>query len=799
MWRAFVVSIAVLISGAVWGSSYSLSLPLVYEQNPLGELPVEINGMALERVSVDALQDLLGTRVSPEWWSQFFGSEPSTFVDIETLAERGIEVTLNTESLFIDVRLSAQILSEQDITLSSGYPDFIPSESGSINWLNSFSFAYNNYWQEDVETWDSSLDWLSQGNIGGASGVNFLLANYLEADNETTKFSRGEWIAFYDDPNLPMRASTGDVISGESGHIYGMSLGGFSIESRYADLQPDRETSPESSQQLVLLESAEVEVYVNGERISGGRLEPGRYNLKNLILDNGANDITVVVNYVSGKQEVLRFTQFYNAKLLKKGLIDYSFSVGQPIIYDNRQVEYEEEWVATGYLEYGVTDWLTAGANGLYAQDGSIFGALFTFKSGVGNVTARYSLSSASLGEDGWIASLDYENSIFGSGESQSPNLRFAIEKSDDFQNKPWKESQEGNSYTQYLANYFWQINSKFDLTLTGRLTQLPPDDDELRGSVLLNWRHGGFTVGVGSEYEESERYNEPDTRFLFTFEYNWYSDEHGNRIGLSYNSENERSRAYFSNEGLNYVGDYGVRIEAEQDEFRDTQRAQLSYTANRFRAESEVSRDVVRKEDTEQYQASLRLATAVGMVDGDWGWGRATSGPFVVAEMHPTLGEATANLDVDSQGRPTAMATKHLNGLVSISQPYARYAMDYNVMDSPVGYDWGDGKLELMPAAATGYLLTIGSDASYTASGYLKRLSGEPIEYRQGRVLVDDEQIEFFTNKQGRFFIQGLRPGIYTVELYGLQISPVVISIPESDTSLIDLGEITVMPNNDK
>ncbi|MCV3264388.1 carboxypeptidase-like regulatory domain-containing protein [Vibrio harveyi] len=80
-----------------------------------------------------------------------------------------------------------------------------------------------------------------------------------------------------------------------------------------------------------------------------------------------------------------------------------------------------------------------------------------------------------------------------------------------------------------------------------------------------------------------------------------------------------------------------------------------------------------------------------------------------------------------------------------------------------------------------------------------MKRLSGEPIEYRQGRVLVDDEQIEFFTNKQGRFFIQGLRPGIYTLELYGLQTSPVVISIPESDTSLIDLGEITVMPNNDK
>jgi outer membrane usher protein len=124
---------------------------------------------------------------------------------------------------------------------------------------------------------------------------------------------------------------------------------------------------------------------------------------------------------------------------------------------------------------------------------------------------------------------------------------------------------------------------------------------------------------------------------------------------------------------------------------------------------------------------------------------------------------------------------------------------MDYNVMDSPVGYDWGDGKLELMPAAATGYLLTIGSDASYTASGYLKRLSGEPIEYRQGRVLVDDKQIEFFTNKQGRFFIQGLSPGKYLVQLYGLSTQPIIITIPESDSSLINLGEIKVVLSNDK
>ncbi|CAH1526792.1 Pilus assembly protein PapC [Vibrio owensii] len=796
MWRAFVVSFALFISYGAWASSYSLSLTLVYEDTQLGDLPVELNGMDLERVSISALQELLGERVSDEWWEQFFGPDSLQFVSVEMLGERGIEVSLNTESLFISARLSAQILNEQDITLSSGYPEFIPSPGGTISWLNSFNFAYNNYWQENEQNWDSSLDWLSQGNFGGADGLNFLLANYLESDNEVSEFSRGEWIAFYDDPNLPMRASAGDVISGESGHIYGMSLGGFSIESRYADLQPERETSPESSQQLVLLESAEVEVYVNGERVSGGRLEPGRYNLKSLILDNGANDITVVVNYVSGKQEVLRFTQFYNAKLLQKGLVDYSLSIGQPIVYDGRQVEYVDDWIATGFVEYGLTDWLTAGASGLYAQDGSIFGALSTLKSPIGNITARYSLSSGREEQDGWIASLDYENSIIGSGESQSPNLRLAVEQSEDFQSKPWQGPEEGNTYTQYLANYFWQLSSEFDLTLTGRLTQLPPEEDELRGSILLNWRRGGLNVGLGTEYEESERYSDPDTRFLFTFEYNWYSDEQGNRIGVSYNSENERSRVYFSNEGLNYVGDYGVRVEVERDESRDTQRAQLSYTANRFRAESEVTRDVIRRDDIEQYQASLRFATAIGMVDGDWGWGRATSGPFVIAEVHPTLKGATANLDVDAQGRPLALATDTLSGLVPISQPYARYSMDYNVIDSPLGYDWGDGKLELMPAAASGYVLTIGSDASLTAKGVLKYANGEPIEYRQGRVSLDNKRIEFFTNKQGRFYIQGLRSGSYTVELYGMNSKPIVVTIRESDKSLIDLGEIEVVPS---
>lgn len=794
MWRSVFIVITIFISISAWGSVYRLSLPLVYGETQLGDLPVEINGMSLVGVSISGLNSVLVERITAKWWQENIPKNGSDYVTVETLNAKGVSISLNPELLVLQATLDSEILNETDINLSSGYPLFKPSESGYVSWLNSFNLTYNHYWEDDSESWNSSLDWLSQANIGGAEGVNFLLANYLEATDESTEFYRGEWVAFHDRPNVPVRFSAGDVVSGESGHLYSLSLGGISIESRYSDLQPDREISPQSSQQLVLLESAEVELYVNGERVSGGRLDPGRYNLQNLILDNGANDITVVVNYVSGKQEVLQFTQFYNATLLAKGLIDYSFSFGRPIEYGDRAVGYEDAWVGTGYIEYGLTDWLTIGSNGLGADDGAVLGVLSTVKTPIGNVTGRYSWSGGSDFGDGWIASLDYENSVIGSGDSQAPNLRLAIERSDNFNSKPWGESEPDSDHTQILASYFWQITSELDLSLSGRYGETEEDSSEKRGTGLFNWRRGGITIGVGSEYEESSQYEDGDTRFLFTFEYNWYSTDSSNRLGLSYNSKDERSRAYFSNEANNYVGDVGVRVDAERDQDIDNQQAQMSYTASRLRTEVEVSRNKLRSSDDEQYQGSVRLATAVGMVDGQWGWGRVTSGPFVLANVHSSLEGGTANLDVNSEGKATANATSQFNGIVSVSQPFVRNAMDYNVEDAPLGYDWGNGKIEVSPGSATGHILNIGSDAFYTAIGFIEDGDGEPLAYVQGRMILEELDVAFFTNKQGRFYIQGVRPGTYRMEISQSGIPAISVTIPASKESLINLGKLSVL-----
>ncbi len=777
-------------------AAFNVTLPVIYGDSELGQLPVLVDGMTLTALSTADLKNLLSERLSDHWWTELEGenTDDSGFVSIQLLSKFGLSAKLDQEALVIDLFISPETLAEQNISLANQYPLFIPSESGSFAWLNSLNARYDTVWSDSLQESSTSIDWLSQLNIGGSNGLNVQMANYLDSNEIGTDFHRGEWKAFYDRPNTPMRVSVGDVSTGESGHISSMAIGGITIDSRYADLQPNRDISPESSQQLFLLESADVDVYVNGERISGGRLEPGRYNLQKLMLGNGANDITVYVSYLSGKQETLVFTQFYNSRLLERGLFDYSFSTGRPLNYGESGIEYSDMWVTTGFVEYGFLDWLTIGANGLSSDDGVVIGSIMTLSSDWGNITGRFSMSHIKDQETGNVVSIDYEHSVIGRGETQSPNLRLAIEHSDYFTNQPWVQNDYMNKFIRYLGNYYWQINSQFDFTLSGKLTTFSELENEFTASSLVNWRENNLALGVGVEYEESERYTDPDSRMLFTVDWSWYSSNDDYRIGLSYNGKDERSRFYLSNEGSEKVGDIGVRAEIENDQHQEKQNVLASYTANRYRSEIEITRNNSKSTDYDTYQTSLRANTAIGIVDGHLGWGRAPSGPFVVSSLHPTLAKNTADLDVDQDGRPTAQATSLIDGLYPLTQPYSSNHIDYNMKDAPLGYDWGEGQITFIPGAATGHFMEIGSDASYTIKGILQFVDGSPLTYYQGKIKGEDIAISIFTNKQGRFFIQGLTPGSYTLTVDGIKhSSSIKVQVIGGESNLIDVGVLRI------
>lgn len=777
----------------------SFSLPLNIEGRELGLVPVSLSGSEVDAVSLSSLKSLLGHRVVEHVW-QTLSEEHSdknidTMVPLSALAEQGIDVIFDPATLTLTAKISSEVFGLSDVNFSDDFEPFIPTKSGEFSWLNSINFSHTESWQSDSSDRFSSADWLAQMNIGGAAGLNITTANYLEVIDDDSNILRGEWTAFYDKPNAPFRLSMGDVETSSSvnGHLSGVSLGGLSIKSDYAELQPNRTIGPNNNNELILKESAEVEITINGQIIFSGRQEAGRFNLTNLPMTNGANDIIVNVTYLSGKTERFVFSQFYNSNLLNEDMLNYALTAGAPSVFGDQGIEYLDTWTITGFAEYGVSSWLTLGVNAAAAKYGNVLGATATFGTNFGNLSSRLSISDQDNGVSGSIVSFSFESAIFGSYENQSPNLRLSAEFAEDFTSTPWEEI-TASSYDRYLANYVMVINSQWDATLSGSYYKDNYQAEQSNFTFMLNWRKGDFTLGSGITYSDIEDYIEADVQYFVTLDWRWTHTKQGFNLGASYNSDNNNSRFDLNRTNYDKVGSVGYRALVEYENERERQNAQLSYTANRARLEVEVERNEMKTSDSDAYySASIRGNTAIGLVDGKLGWGRAQQGPFLVTHLHPSLPEQQVQMGAGQQDEYKAAATSMIGGLLPLEVAYTNNTLDLNVPDAPMGYDWGESRTMISPGAATGHFILVGSDSSYTAKGILMSTNGQAVSYLQGELIGEGVHQSFFTNKTGRFYVQGVGPGKYTMTVSDNKYMPLPVVIEQANSHLIELGTLNM------
>ena len=133
------------------------------------------------------------------------------------------------------------------------------------------------------------------------------------------------------------------------------------------------------------------------------------------------------------------------------------------------------------------------------------------------------------------------------------------------------------------------------------------------------------------------------------------------------------------------------------------------------------------------------------------------------------------------------------VGGLLPLDVPYARNTVDLSVPNAPMGYDWGESRHTISPGAATGHVVMVGSDSSYTAKGVLLGQGGKPISYLQGELTKDGVSHAFFTNKTGRFFVQGVGPGTYVLSIGYQRYKPMTLDVEDADHRLIELGTLTM------
>ncbi|TMP42896.1 pilus assembly protein PapC [Pseudoalteromonas citrea] len=780
-----------------------MDFPVRLNSAEVGQVSAASNGIEITSISASEFKSNLQTVLSDKVnnWLTTKGDAP---ISVEAYADQGIVLKMQAQDLTIDMTLEERAMATDSLTY--GNQKHFDRPKGESNWAMLNNFNLNHERSNNYHDHRSQLEWLMNANIGGGTGVNMQSSLFWEkGNNQVSDVYRGDIALFYDKPEAPLRFTLGDTQINSTGHLASAQLGGFSIEKAYARLQPQRRTSPSNSQQFVLPRAANLEIYINDFLISRIRLKAGRYDLSDLPLTSGVNNIQVIATYANGDTEEFYFTTHYNARLLAKGLSDYAFTLGRLSSIEQGDYKYDDDVFVSGNYEYGLTDRFTLGVNGAAHPTGHVVGSIATINSYVGNLSLRYSQSKVNHAQSGNIYSIESEHSIFGHGNFGSPNLRLGYEVRQDFTNTPWQEFSTISSSKRAFADYSYFLNEHVDFNLSASHDRGRDNITTDNASIELNVRYEDVRVRTGfSHINSTDTRVVSENQFFLNFTWNHYNRRSNHRARAQYSSRDKVASASYAKTNNNFVNDYGYEVRAEKgSDFRQEQ-LDASYTGAFIRADVSAT-NYTRDQQQADSRSSINISTSLGVADGYFGMGATTTAPFAVITKHKTLKNADVLVNVDRQGRAQTKTTQHMGALVELGTGYTSSQLNIDVPEAPLGYDWGPGMYVLVGGAATGHHIQIGSELSYTAIGSLIDDKGMPIAMKRGRVFKKhglnsndkaESAIAIFTNRTGRFVVEGISVGNYVVEINGMTGQ---FNVSDTEQRFIRVGTLELMKGPSK
>lgn len=192
----------------------------------------------------------------------------------------------------------------------------------------------------------------------------------------------------HSDAETLQRIRVGDVISSGLAWTRPLRLGGGQI-ARDFGLRPDLVTFPVPSIAGQVAVPSTVDVLINGSQLLSAQVEPGPFEVRQLPIVNGANNIALVVNNALGQQVTQTVPIYTSTALLAADLDAYSVEAGAVRLgYGYTSNDYRALAGSASYRR-GLNDWLTLSG---HAEASTSFGM-----GGGGVAAALGSLAIASV------------------------------------------------------------------------------------------------------------------------------------------------------------------------------------------------------------------------------------------------------------------------------------------------------------------------------------------------------------------------------------------------------------------
>lgn len=594
-----------------------------------------------------------------------------------------------------------------------------------------------------------------------------------------------------------IRATAGDIYTLGTRMQATPDILGISIERSEAKLQPGRNTHSNGRRTFRLERPSNVDVVINGLSVRKLRLDPGDYNLSDLPISTGSNDIVLLIEDDVGRSEKLEFSIFSDSTLLPPGLAEWSLTAGVQTGFEGGQPTYETDRpFISGFYRRGLMESLTGEAHMQSDGEAVMSGAGVLFGGSLGLVALDAAASMQREGGVGAAFNGDYSLAALEDAHGRLHRFRLSAKLRTPEFGPPGTDDAFHSDRLALSASYGTELplNIAASLSAGYGFGQFVGEDNY--GADLILSRPFGPDLSMGLAAGYHVRAAEADDVSV-SLRLQYRPDERTS-ISAMYDGGSQRSTLSATRDYGAGVGSWQTSVDVAHEPGEDISggrsgedmsvNAAAHYTGNRANLSvSQDSRFLGLKGDVRDQRTSVRLETAIAVADGHVAVGRPVGNGFAIVSPHPGLKDNVVSVGKGARGYQAQTDFLGPALLPSVS-PYAQNRLEYDVADLPPGYDLGDGVFDLQPGLKSGYALKVGSDYTVTAIGTLADREGAPLALMTGAATEKGgsaRKVEIFTNREGRFSASGLAPGEWNIEMATEPATRYVLRVPEQTVGL--------------
>lgn len=723
------------------GSAYGTAFVLVRNQH------IFVDEDALKRADLPldhAHEEIIDTR---------------RFVDLSSY-DRGSKVQLDPQHGRLLVTLPAQAFATHQLGLVS-YPALTTPQAVPSLYVN---YALNVGTLRYAES--------AYFDAGFAYGKGLLRDN--PSWSRLQGFSRGLTRFEYDDTAHLRRWTIGDQYAYSSDGLGGAALLGGAGVVRAFDLDPYLITFPQPTLAGLLQAPGTVDIYKNGVLVGQRQVAAGPFDLGNLGLGPGTNDVKVVIHDPFGGTRILQQTFYGTNQSLAQGLSEYAFQAGIERTSTLANGYMGGEGVLLARQRYGFTNWLTAGYR-IEAQNGLVnAGPSVDLRLPIGSISAGVAGSRA-RGHTGSGATVGYQfvgrhfSFGFGAqsfsaayrrlGDNVSPT-EFRLRRVN-YVNASWSPvsrfSLQLNAGDLVYASGSRQrnigINGNFSLPgnmmlMLGLNRQINhPGDNDKQAMLNLVIPMGSSSIGFNAGHDDhtGQSYGVSAQR----------SVPSGN--GWGYNVDAQHDATGVDGRGeLDYQGSYGL----------------VSLTGQRFAGQS---------------SGNLLVSGSLTALGGHVYAGRTVQNGYALVET-----DGVPGVVVTRENLPVGKTDANGNLLVTNLLPFQANKVGIDQNSVPL-QDQIDATDEVVSVPRLGgAIVRFGVHALHAARGTLT-FDGKPLKYGSATLVSDGRTVKTLIGLDGAFYYPDLPAGHYRLDAITTQGSmQCTIVMPAGNLPLTDLGKVS-------